>query len=118
MAINACTIDGFTINSRRCANKFAALIPILHPLAPIQNGVGNPRVHRDTFVPPREEQERFDTQFQFEQPIVTVSAEIFGFSGSDTQDVSAAQVDFVSVTEFRVQDDEQVLVNITEFRFE
>ena len=57
----------------------------------------------------------------FEQPQVTVSVEIFGFSGTDTQDVTGTNVDFVTVHDFTVSasmPDGEITVNIPEIRFE
>jgi hypothetical protein len=124
MALNACSINGFTLNSRRCADKFAALVPILHPPIPpiVASSGGNPRVLRDTFqFQPREYEIEDRPTLTFEQPQVTVTVEIFGFSGTDTQDVSAANADFVSVHDFTVQaemPDGTIDVNIHDFRFE
>lgn len=115
MALNACSINSFTIDAGRCRDKFADLIPILHPPIVTISGT-NPRVLRDTFRRPD-----FDVDDRpplvYEQPIVSVTAEIFGFSGTDTQDVSAVNTDFVSVTEFNV-DDASVIVNIFDFTIE
>ena len=118
MALNACSINGFTLNSRRCANQFNRLVPILHP-AVLPNPVGGPRVLRDTPKYNRPFEIEDTPHLTFEQPIVTVSAEIFGFSGVDTQDVSAVQVDFVSVSDLTVStDDAFVGVNISDLRIE
>lgn len=125
MALNACSINGFTVNTRRCASHFNRLVPILHP-AVLPNPVGGPRVYRDT----AREAIKYDRPFEiedtpnltFEQPIVSVSAEILGFSGTDTQDVSAVQVDFVSVSDLMVADkeidDALIGVNIFDLRIE
>lgn len=127
MALNACTINGFTLNSKSCSNKFAYLIPILHPPVVTPVSGTNPRVLRDTFkfVPPPIPQ-NFELEDQptltFEQPIVSVSAEILGFSGTDTQDVSAAQADFVTVTGFDLgvsaEANVVISVNISDLHFE
>ena len=125
MALNACSINGFTVNTRRCASHFNRLVPILHPAVP-PNSVGGPRVLRDT----AREALKYDRPFEiedtpnltFEQPIVSVSAEILGFSGTDTQDVSGVQVDFVSVSDLMVADQEiddaLIGVNIVDLRIE
>jgi hypothetical protein len=127
MALNACSINGFTLNSRRCADRFAALVPILHPTLPpltsIQ-GTSNQSmrqgVHRD--LERRWEIENDErAPLTFEQPQVTVSVEIFGFSGTDTQEVSSANVDFVTVHDLVVtasMPDGEITVNIPDFRFE
>ena len=117
MAINSCSINGFTLHGRRCSDKFAALVPILHP--PIVASTGtNPRVLRDTFQLPRQFEIEDQPHLTFEQPIITVTAEIFGVSGSDTQDVSAAQLDFVTVTDLELEPTLSIDVNITDLKFE
>ncbi len=120
MAINACSINSFTINAGRCRNKFADLVPILHP--PIVATAGtNPRVLRDTFKFARPFDLEDNQVFTFEQPIVSVTVEMFGQSGTDTQDVSMAQADFVTVTGFEVSDQavsDQITVNIFDLKFE
>lgn len=129
MSINFCTIasspvDGFCGTQR--AKVLARLIPILHPTpAPAVSGT-NPRVLRDTFKFNRPFEIEDQPTLTFEQPTVTVSVEILGFAGSDTQDVSAVQVDFVSVSDFEFgtsahePDDhaDVIAVNITELTFE
>ncbi len=98
MAINACTLNGFTLHGRRCADKFATLIPILHP--PVTDSTrGNPRVFRDTFVPPREIEDRLT--LNFEQPFITVSVEFGGDTQSQTLEATQ-QLDFVTVTNLQI----------------
>jgi hypothetical protein len=122
MALNQCTINGFTLNSRRCSDKFAALVPILHPTVTPVTGGGNPRVLRDTFrFDHRQYEIEDDRKLTFEQPQVTVSVEIFGFSGYDTQDVTGTSVDFVTAHDFTVtaaMPDGEITVNIPDIRFE
>jgi hypothetical protein len=124
MALNQCSINGFTLNSRRCADRFAALVPILHPTLPplVSTGGGNPRVLRDTFrFDQRPYEIEDDRKLTFEQPQVTVSVEIFGFSGTDTQEVAGTNVDFVTVHDLVVtasMPDGEITVNIPDFRFE
>ncbi len=120
MAINACSINSFTINAGRCRNKFSELSEILHPVSTPVVGT-NPRVLRDTFNFARPFEIEDQHVFTFEQPIVTVTVEMFGVSSSETQDVSAAQVDFVSVTGFEVSSDpinDTIAVNIFDLTFE
>jgi hypothetical protein len=130
MSINFCTIasspvDGFCGTQR--AKVLARLIPILHPAVPPVVTTGtNPRVLRDTFKFNRPFEIEDQPTLTFEQPTVTVSAEIFGYYGTDTQDVSAAQVDFVSISDFEFgssvhepdHDAGVIAVNITELTFE
>lgn len=115
MAINACSINAFTIDGWRCRNRFYDLAAILHPV------VGtNPRVLRDTY-----QQRPFEIEDEkqqvFEQPIVTVSVEFYGASNSESQDVSVQQLDFVTVTDFKVKginSASNISVSISDFRFE
>lgn len=123
MSINSCTIDSFTIDSfcsRQRQLTIARLVPILHPPTPVtSSGGGNPRVLRDTWFDRREEEEK--PVLTFEQPIVSVTVEIFGFSGTDTQDVMGSQVDFVTVTNLEVQrelEELQMSISISDLRFE
>jgi hypothetical protein len=124
MAINACSINGFTLNGRKCTNKFALLVPILHPPIPTPIEGTNPRVLRDTHEWPRNFEIEDEKHLTFEQPIVTVTAEFLGSTGQDTQDMNASHVDFVTVTGFEVQSVSEdlpidlVAVNITDFTFE
>ena len=126
MAINACTINSFTIDSRRCRNKFADLIPILHP--PTVTGT-NPRVLRDNYQVPRPfdfEKPEDRPTWTFEQPFISVTVEFDGVTGEQTLDNSQSQLDFVSITNFSMQaatdlpasaeTDEQVTVNISDFK--
>lgn len=124
MAINACTINGFTLHARRCASQWERLIPVLHPFPPGGDGgaggaaAGNKYAKVPQYAP-YEIDDRPD--LTFEQPFITVSVEILGFSGVDTQEVSAMDTDFVSVSDFSVGEKEliqQVGVNITNLRIE
>jgi hypothetical protein len=105
MAINACSINGFTIDARRCRDKFADLIPILRP--PVGGGGGQPNgwaqqrppAYYRGINPPR-----WDPPIaprDTEQERVTVTAEIFGVSGTDTQSV-VARPDLVTVTDIHI----------------
>ena len=122
MALNACTINGFTLNGRRCSTRFSALVDVLHPPTPIVSTGGNPRVLRDTVRYERPFEIEDTPNLTFEQPIVSVAVEILGFSGTDTQDVSGVQVDFVSVSDLMVTgqeiDDALIGVNISDLRIE
>lgn len=102
MSINACSINGFTLNGKRCSDKFAELIPIFRPpVPPVTTIQGNPRVLRDTFARPTYDID--DTPKTYEQPFVTVSVEFLGKTGSETQNVNDAQLDFVSVTNLKIE---------------
>lgn len=131
MAINACTINGFTINSRSCRNKFDDLVIILHPPV-VVNGT-NPRVLRDGYAIPRPfdfEQPEERPTWTFEQPYISVSVEFLGTIGEQTLDSTQPQLDFVSVTNLTVVSasapsnaevsypdvDSEVTVNIEDFK--
>lgn len=127
MAINACQINGFTLNGKKCRDMFAVLIPILRPpVPPITTTGTNPRVLRDTLRIPRQFELEDDKVLTFEQPIVTVTVEFYGSTGSETQDVSAVNADFVTVTGLEiaetpvpVSDSEMpITVNIFDLNFE
>ena len=102
MAINACTIDGFTINGRFCRDKFAILIPILRPpIPPVPVEGTNPRVLRDTFtLPPRFEFEDKPV-LNFEQPFITVEVVFDGVTHTQQID-NAPQMHFVTVTGLQI----------------
>lgn len=125
MAINACTIDGFTINSKSCADKFAVLIPILHPTTPPPPGpeggfgIGRRPQAQQALQRPYEIEDR--EPLVFEQPDITVTAEFMEFTGSDTQSVNSNQLDFVTITNFEVDEAEAavpITVNITDLKIE
>ena len=109
MAINACSINAFTINGRQCRTNIAALITRLHPPAI----GGNARAERYTPYVEREER----PTLVYEQPIVSVTVEILGFIGTDTQDVTATSADIVVLTNLELGG-EQPSVNITDITFE
>lgn len=122
MAINSCTIDSFTLDafcSPRRGMIFDRLVDELHPVTPVVSSArGNPRVLRDTFQMPRPFEIDDRQTLTFEQPFVTVTAEILGLSGTDTQDVQAANTDFVTVTGLDFGSDEtQISVNILDIHF-
>lgn len=128
MSINGCSINAFTIDTRRCRDRFADLLPIFRPLIPpipVSSG-SNPRVLRDTFTMPRQFEIQDEPILTFEQPIVSVTVEFYGFLGVDTQDVSSTNVDFVTVTNLEVQgipkitsnDEPTISVNIFDLNFD
>ncbi len=109
MAINACSINGFTINGRRCSTNIAALIEQLHPTPAISGSARRERyIHQ-----PIEQDER--PQLVYEQPIVSVTVEILGFTGTDTQDVSTASAELVTVSNFEF---DAISITITDINFE
>lgn len=122
MSLNSCTLNSFTVNtfcSPRRGILFNNLVEELHP--PIIPVTGtNPRVLRDVPRIHRPFEIENDTVHKFEQPIVSVTVELFGFIGTDTQEVSASSLDFVTVTGFDLgeETESEVHVNITDLRFE
>lgn len=101
MAINACTIDGFTLHGKFCRDKFAILIPILRPpVVPVEGT--NPRVLRDTFqYPPRPFEFEDKPVLNFEQPFITVEVEFDGVTHTQQID-NAPQMHFVTVTGLQI----------------
>lgn len=116
MAINAQSINRFTINGRRlnCADKFAALVPILHPVNPPSIGASNggwkvpPQPAR--WTPPNVPDYAVPTEL--ERIFVTVKFQ--ELSGSDTQEVYPSQ-DLVTVTDVKIEST-IVGVNITDIK--
>jgi hypothetical protein len=106
MSINSGTIGGFTLHGRSLRDKFATLVPILHPSVAPEGG--NPsvmrRVVRDNFNVPRpfdfEEQER--PTLIYEQPQITVTVKLGDLTGTQTLD-NTPQLDFVSITGLSIQ---------------
>lgn len=99
MSINACTLANTTVDtfcSPRRALVFAKLVAELHPVYTPQATTSKTHLG---YAPYREEDDDRPT-LKFEQPIITVHVDILGFSGSDTQDISGVQLDFVTVTDF------------------
>jgi hypothetical protein len=103
MAINACSIDGFTLHGRRCANKFAALIPILHPGA-IKTGNGGGWFQSPIGHSQRErwKEPELPKNLPTELDQVTVTSIFQTLAGTDTQDVSNSRLDLVTVTDIHV----------------
>lgn len=108
MAINACTIDGFTLHGRRCRDKFTALIPILHPPTPTGAVRGSPRVLRDTYAPQFEFEEK--PMLTFEQPFITVQVIFDGVEYSQQLN-SSDQLHFVTITGLQISAAPQVVVS-------
>lgn len=111
MSINACTIASSSIHtfcSPRRAAVFNSLVSILHPVAPPPS-VGKSHLG---VAPPRFEIEDQPT-LRFEQPFVSVSVEILGFSGTDTRDNISVQTDFVSVTDLSFGEESVVVTDLT-----
>lgn len=118
MAINTCTINGFTIHGRNCRDKFASLVPILHPPVITSTVKSSPRVLRDSFVPPPRFEFEDKPVLSFEQPWITVEVVLDGVTHSQQLD-NKPQMHFVTVTGLEITrpavttTEEQDTVNIT-----
>jgi hypothetical protein len=119
MPINACSINGFTIDARRCRDKFQDLIPILHPPVTSTNPSSNggwtqkrPPSYYRGINPPTWDDKQVPTPTELDRVIVTV--EIFGKKGSDEQQI-VPRLDLVTVTDIHVESG-SVGVNIENFQ--
>ena len=122
MAINACTINAFTINSARCRR------PNLFPPNPPQQilGTNNSSVsigfakQYPHLVRHVEHDIEDHPPLVFEQPFITVSAELLGSAGSQTIEAKQ-QLEFVSVIDLKVGEpikQTAVSVNISDFKID
>jgi hypothetical protein len=112
MAINACSINAFTIDAARCrrSNLFRP------PVGPTF-GNGNGTV-RDKFAEVRphlfDKERTPEPQLYFEQPFITVTAELLGSKGLQTVEAKP-QLEFVVVTALEIGEPEEaqaITVNI------
>lgn len=115
MSINFCTITNSSVLSF-CGNRRGIVLNNLlaqkYPPPPVQgtNNRGTYYTVRKDAVPDvqqrwRTENDDEDLKFlDFEQPIVSVEVEFMGFKGIETQDFSNTQTDFVTVTDFSLND--------------
>ena len=129
MAINYCTIGSTTVDGfcgLQRAKVLARLIDeaghgVVNPPTPQPHGHGGtggithgptPGYRPPTFPqyrPPEVERD----PYTYEQPIITVTAEIFEFRGSETQETTV-RLDFVTVSDLEFNSEPVVTVNITE----
>ncbi len=114
MSINACSINSFTIDARRCRDKFQDLIPILHPPAAkkVSNGgwtQQRPPANYRGINPPRWDDKQTPPPTELDR--VSVTVEVMGLKGTDTQDI-VQRMDLVTVTDIHIEGTE-VVVNIT-----
>jgi len=132
MSINYCTLASNTIDSfcsPRRGILLAELIAELHPtiVVPQPTG-GNPQqIRNDSSIAQQllarqraEQRPNFDVDERepmiYEQPFVTVTVELFGSIGTQTMDVSAINVDIVTVTNMDFGSAEpEIVVNIQDF---
>jgi hypothetical protein len=128
MAINFCTLTNSTIDTF-CGNRRQLILDRLleeryPPAPPPVLGTNNSSVREalvrqrpELFRRPAEEEEL--TQLTFEQPFITVTAELLGTTGTHQLD-AATRLDFVVVTNLRIGERHQleatVAVNISDFK--
>lgn len=105
MAINACSINAFTIDAARCRrpNLFRP------PVGPtFGNGNGTVRDEFAQFYPHLFDREREpEPQLYFEQPFISVAAELLGAKGIQTVEAKP-QLEFVVVTGLEIGEPEEV----------
>ncbi len=116
MAINACTINAFTINSARCRR------PNLFPPDPVVPILGTnnrnlsiafaeryPHLVRHT-----EHEVEDHPPLQFEQPFITVTAEFMGETGAQTLEATQ-HLEFVTVVDLHIGEHApDITVNISD----
>lgn len=113
MAINQCTIDGFTLHGFKCRDKFASLIPILHP--PGSPGtLGWSQAAAAKLAAQRWEQPEVPKAAFTELERITVTATFQGVFGQATQEITP-RLDLVTVTDIEVNP-VTVDVNIVNFK--
>ena len=105
MAINSCTINSFTLNSARC--RRAIIIPPEPPVTSL--GTNNAHVsvafakQHPHLVRHAEYEIEDQPQLKFEQPFITVTAELMGEVGTHTLE-SSTQLEFVSVINLHISE--------------
>lgn len=129
MSINYCTLSSSTIDTF-CGNQRNKVLnrlldekyTVVQPPAPSSGGwtygpiSGTiPGVRPDvSYAPPPYQRPELDRDLpKYESPWVTVTAEVFKFRGSETQETSV-HLDFVVVTDIVFSDAPDISVNITE----
>lgn len=111
MAINACSINAFTIAAARCRrpNLFRP------PVGPtFGNGNGSVRDQFAQYRPQLFDKEHVEPQLYFEQPYISVMAELLGTKGLQTVEAKP-QLEFVVVTGLEIGEPEEakaITVNI------
>lgn len=112
MAINFCTLTSSTLDAFCGSRRALVLNQLLTQKYPVQ-GTNNSSVRSTKVAPvnfePAEREE--ESVLTFEQPIVTVTVEMFGMTGQDTQNVMSSHIDFVTVTHLEVET-EEIIVSI------
>lgn len=122
MSINFCTLTGSTIDTF-CGNRRGIILQNLltekYPPAPAALGTNNRTVSIDfarryPHLVQHVDHEIDRPQLQFEQPFVYVTAELMGKTGTQTIEATA-QLEFVSVTDLKVEPSSAITVNISDF---
>jgi hypothetical protein len=116
MAINGCTIDGFTLHGFKCRDKFSALIPILHPAVQPSKGAGQGgwfQGQGHAASRQRWEQPEVPKNLPTELERITITASFQGVLGTATQEITP-RLDLVTVTDIHVNPI-MVSVNIENF---
>jgi hypothetical protein len=111
MAINACSIAGFTIAGKSCRDKFPDLIPLMHRGA----GGGTSQSVKWLHLKQQQERERLEQAARpTELERIIVSASFQDLRGDDAQDVKPSN-DLVTVSDIFVTGT-TVDVNIDSFK--
>jgi hypothetical protein len=118
MSINACSINSFTIDARRCRSKFNDLVSILHPEITKKASNGGWRIEQTpqyyqnkNLYQDREHNVKVP---ELELDTVTVSISILGVTGTETCSI-INKMDYVSVNNLKAAEDD-FSVNITNLR--
>lgn len=117
MAINACSINAFTINGARCRtpNLFRPA-PVVGIIGTNNRNVSNDFARQYPHLIRHSEHEVPQPHLEFEQPYITVSAELMGETGSQTLEAKV-QMEFVSVTDIQFSEGSvapDITVNISD----
>lgn len=127
MSINYCTLGSNTVDSfcsPRRAVVFNRLVLELHPpISAQQSTNSNPQQLRNTAAIARviaHQRPNFDVDERepmvYEQPFISVTVELFGATGTQTMDVSAVNIDIVTITGFEFDSSgPEISVNISDF---
>ena len=128
MSINYCTLGSNTIDvfcGPRRGILFNKLVLELHPPIAQNIGGGNVQQVRNTAAIARviaQQRPNFDVDDRkpmvYEQPFVTVIVELFGATGTQTMDVSAVNVDIVTITNLNFEVGPEISVNISDLTIE
>lgn len=126
MAINYCTISSNTVDGFCNAQRAKVLARLIDEAGhgsvqpPTPHGHGGtggishgPTPGRPIYSPQYRLPQVDREPLTYEQPFITVTADIFAFHGSETQETTV-RLDFVTVTDLEINSEDVVTVNITE----